>query len=98
MNVRRAIDIHEGKELDESAFKALVRQSVALNSSCKSKPSKKSKAPRESAPGQARHRGGAGVDAPPMTSGKVPNLRPALGPVCRAVQRVDFCARMPAIR
>jgi hypothetical protein len=31
-NVRRAIDIHEGEEVDESAFKALVRQAVALNS------------------------------------------------------------------
>src|ERR1700680_1061119 len=35
--VRRAIDIHQGEELDESAFKALVRQAVALNSSGKSK-------------------------------------------------------------
>ncbi len=42
-NVRRAIDIHEGKEVDESAFKALVRQAVALNSSAKSKPSKNAK-------------------------------------------------------
>jgi hypothetical protein len=42
-NVRRAIDIHEGEEVDESAFKALVRQAVALNSSAKSKPSKKVK-------------------------------------------------------
>ena len=42
-NVRRAIDIHEGEEVDESAFKALVRQAVALNSSGKSKPSKKAK-------------------------------------------------------
>jgi hypothetical protein len=40
-NVRRAIDIHEGEEVDGSAFKALVRQAVALNSSGKSKPSKK---------------------------------------------------------
>src|SRR5208282_6223653 len=32
-NVRRAIDIPEGEEVDESAFKALVRQAVALNSS-----------------------------------------------------------------
>ena len=39
-NVRRAIDIHEGEELDESAFKALVRQAVALNRSGKSKRSK----------------------------------------------------------
>jgi hypothetical protein len=41
-NVRRAIDIHEGEKLDESAFKALVRQAVALNSSSK-KPAKKAK-------------------------------------------------------
>ncbi|MGD0683417.1 MAG: DUF1801 domain-containing protein [Terracidiphilus sp.] len=40
-NVRRAIDIREGEVVDESAFKALVRQAVALNSSGKSKPSKK---------------------------------------------------------
>jgi hypothetical protein len=39
-NVRRAIDILEGGKIDESAFKALVRQAVALNSS---KPSKKAK-------------------------------------------------------
>jgi hypothetical protein len=36
-NLRRAIDIHEGEEVDESAFKALVREAVALNSSGKSK-------------------------------------------------------------
>jgi hypothetical protein len=39
-NVRRAIDIHEGEEVDESAFKALVRQAVALNSAGKKKSSK----------------------------------------------------------
>jgi hypothetical protein len=42
-NVRRAIDIHEGEDVDESAFKALVREAVALNSSGKSKASKKAK-------------------------------------------------------
>jgi hypothetical protein len=42
-NTRRAIDIHEGEEVDEAAFKALVRQAIALNSSAKSKPSKKAK-------------------------------------------------------
>jgi hypothetical protein len=30
-NVRRAIDIHEDDEIDEKAFKALVRAAVALN-------------------------------------------------------------------
>ena len=43
-NVRRAIDIHEGETIDDSAFKALVRQAIALNRSAKSKPSKKKKA------------------------------------------------------
>jgi hypothetical protein len=42
-NVRRAIDIPEGAEVDESAFKALVRQAVTLNSSGKAKTSKKAK-------------------------------------------------------
>jgi hypothetical protein len=40
-NVRRAIDIHEGEKVDESAFKALVRQAVAFNSSGKTKTRKK---------------------------------------------------------
>ena len=40
-NARRAIDIHEGEEVDESAFTALVREAVALNSSGTSKPSTK---------------------------------------------------------
>ena len=39
-NVRRAIDIHEGEDVDESAFKALVRQAVALNRAGKPKRSK----------------------------------------------------------
>ena len=43
LHVRRAIDIHEGKEVDASAFKALVRQAVALNGSGKSKTSNKAK-------------------------------------------------------
>ena len=42
-NTRRAIDIHEREEVDGSAFKALVRQAVALNSSGKSKLSKKAR-------------------------------------------------------
>ncbi len=43
-NVRRAIDIREGEDVDTSAFKALVRQAVALNRST-SKPSKKAARP-----------------------------------------------------
>jgi hypothetical protein len=32
-NARRAIDIHEGEEIDEPAFTALVREAVELNAS-----------------------------------------------------------------
>ena len=32
-NVRRAIDLHDGDELDANAFKTLIRAAVALNSS-----------------------------------------------------------------
>src|SRR5437660_4807490 len=40
-NVRSAIDIHEREDVDESAFKALVRQAVAVNTSGRSKRSKR---------------------------------------------------------
>ena len=43
-NTRRAIDIHEGEEVDESAFKALIRQAIALNTAGKTKSQKKNKA------------------------------------------------------
>ena len=39
-NMRRAIDIHEREEIDASAFKALIREAITLNSL---KPAKKSK-------------------------------------------------------
>src|SRR5947208_3943228 len=42
-NTRRAIDIHEGEEVDASAFKALVRRAIALNTAGKSKRAKKAK-------------------------------------------------------
>jgi hypothetical protein len=32
-NTRRAIDVHEGDEIDEEALKALIRAAVALNTS-----------------------------------------------------------------
>jgi hypothetical protein len=37
-NVRRAIDYHEGDDVDEEAFKALIRSAVTLN---RSKPARK---------------------------------------------------------
>ena len=39
-NVRRAIDIHEGETVDEAAFKALVREAIALNGAGKAKRAK----------------------------------------------------------
>ena len=42
-NVRRAIDIHEGEEVDARAFKALVRAAIAENRSGKAKTLKKAK-------------------------------------------------------
>ncbi len=42
-NMRRAIDIFEGEEIDAPAFKALIREAVTLNSSGKSKAPKKAK-------------------------------------------------------
>ena len=37
--VRRAIDIHEGEKIDARAFKALIREHIALNESTRKKPS-----------------------------------------------------------
>ena len=42
-NTRRAIDIHEAGEIDASAFKALIREAVALNCAGKAKAPKKAK-------------------------------------------------------
>jgi hypothetical protein len=42
-NVRRAIDIHEGDEIDEAAFKTLVLAAIALNRAGKSKTAKKAR-------------------------------------------------------
>jgi hypothetical protein len=54
-NVRRAIDFREGGKIDEKAFKALIREAVALNMAKKpakkiaKKPAKKTiKKPRQS--------------------------------------------------
>jgi hypothetical protein len=42
-NTRRALDIHEGEEVDAAAFKALIRAAVAENRGAKAKPSKKAR-------------------------------------------------------
>lgn len=42
-NVRRAIDIHEGDKLNESALKDLIRAAVALNLERTNKPKPKSR-------------------------------------------------------
>ena len=36
-NTRRAIDLHEGDEIDEAALKALIRAAVALNATRKAR-------------------------------------------------------------
>ena len=40
-NTRRAIDIREGEEIDEDAFKALIRAAVALNEASARAPKKR---------------------------------------------------------
>ena len=40
-NVRRAIDIHEGEKINETALKDLIRAAVSLNLEGKSKPKSK---------------------------------------------------------
>jgi hypothetical protein len=42
-NMRRAVDIHEGEQVDAAAFKALIREAVAFNGAGKKKPVKKKK-------------------------------------------------------
>jgi len=39
-NVRRAIDIHQGEQIDATAFKALIRAAVALNTSREKRPAR----------------------------------------------------------
>lgn len=39
--VRRAIDIHEGEEVDESAFTALIREAILLNNAGKARKARK---------------------------------------------------------
>jgi len=45
-NVRRAIDIREGEEINATAFKALFREAVALNASTKAAKAKPAKKPK----------------------------------------------------
>ena len=56
-NARRAIDIHEGEEVDESAFKALVAKR-SPSTVLASRNLRKKRSPRDSAPEQVRHRVG----------------------------------------
>jgi len=45
-NVRRAIDIHEGDKINESALKDLIREAVALNLAGQNKPKPRPKPSR----------------------------------------------------
>jgi len=53
-NVRRAIDLREGAQLDEAAFRALLLEAVALNSAGTAKRAKRGPAAAEKAPGRAK--------------------------------------------
>ena len=48
-NIRRAIDMHEGEEIDEAALKDLIRAAVALNLHVKSKSKPRRPSSRRSA-------------------------------------------------
>jgi hypothetical protein len=48
-NVRRAIDIHEGEQVNATAFKSLVRAAVALNAAKPAKAAKATKTTRKRA-------------------------------------------------
>jgi hypothetical protein len=52
-NVRRAIDIHEGKKVNEAALKDLIRAAVALNLKGKNKPKPKPKPKPKAKPHRA---------------------------------------------
>ena len=57
-NTRRAIDIHEGEAVDESAFQALVHQAIALNGTGKAKPAKKAARAGQAKPAKKAARAG----------------------------------------
>jgi hypothetical protein len=53
-NMRRAIDIAEGVEVDATAFKALIREAMAHNSAGKSAAAKKKVAPKTAKTSKAK--------------------------------------------
>jgi hypothetical protein len=55
-NVRRAIDLHEGEEIDGAAFMALFRGAVAHNGAGKAKGAQPAKAAKKRAPAPKRMR------------------------------------------
>jgi hypothetical protein len=65
-NVRRAIDIHDGEEIDASAFKALVREAVALNSSANGVAKSKIANPKAGARAKAKPSAADGAEGKPM--------------------------------
>ncbi len=58
-NTRRAIDIHEGEDVDATAFTALIRQAIALNRADKkgsaTRPKPSSAAKKTKAPPRVKH-------------------------------------------
>jgi hypothetical protein len=73
-NMRRAIDIHEGEEINVPALQALIRAAVALNSSGKKvssmKAGAKKAAPKKAAPKKAAPKKAAPKKAAPKKAAR----------------------------
>ncbi len=82
-NTRRAIDIHEGEAVDEAAFKALVRQAIALNGG--TKPKKPSEEAREEGEGLSF--------SPPRAAPRVTTCSPSSTPEGRWSVTASAAAR-----
>lgn len=76
-NVRRAIDITEGRKLDEAAFKALLREAVALNElkPARAKPTGKTAARAKTLPAtKTRAQSASNVKAKTAKTAKTPKF------------------------
>jgi hypothetical protein len=77
-NARRAIDLHEGDEIDERAFKSLVRAAAGLNaSSARAKP--KGTAGQGERSTATKGKGPSGAEKPKLLAGGNPQIAKADG-------------------
>ena len=75
-NARRAIDLHEGDEIDESAFQSLVSTAAALNASQAKPKGTRSKGERSAA---TKSKNPSEADKPKLLSGGNPQIAKADG-------------------